>query len=56
MWYDFLFVDKETGEEFLVEEKTLKDAWKIVYKYFDNAKFIETLSVEEGEMLGLDTY
>lgn len=54
--FDYLFEDKETGEQFLVEADSYTEAVKIVRQYFDNYSFLEKMSVEEGEMLGLDTY
>ena len=61
--YDFLFVGREDtdieGEELLCEEPTLEQAWKTLAKYGFTKKdlrFIEKMSVAEGEMLGLDTY
>lgn len=54
--FDYLFKDRETGEEFLVEAESYTEAVKIVRQYFNDYTFLEKLSVEEGEMLGLDTY
>ena len=62
--YDFLFVATEysenEGEEILVECDTLSEAWDILthnYNFNRNEfRFVERMSVEEGEMLGLDTY
>lgn len=62
--YDFLFVLTEEsdneGEEILCEAKSLEDAWNILlYNYNfgrEELRFIEKMSVEEGEWLGLDTY
>ena len=62
--YDFLFVATEysenEGEEILVECDTLGEAWDtLINRYGFNRKdfrFVERMSVEEGEMLGLDTY
>ena len=61
---DFLFVFNESseyaGEHFLVETFNLEEALRILTDdYFfepSEFKFITTLSVEEGEGLGLDTY
>lgn len=61
---DFLFVMTENsaneGEEILCEAKDLFDAWNILlYNYnfsTEELEFVEEMSVEEGEMLGLDTY
>lgn len=54
--FDFLFVDKESGEEFLVETDTLEEARETAKEYFKKPKFIERMSIDEGEWLGLDTY
>lgn len=61
--FDFLFefIDGEwEGEQILCEESTLTDAWKTLCGTWDfernELRFIERMSVEEGEMLGLDTY
>ena len=61
---DYLFVGTEEyafeGEEILCEAKSLEDAWNILLYNYNFAKeeleFIEEMSVEDGEMLGLDTY
>ena len=62
--YDFLFCltehSENEGEYFLYEGDTLKEA--IAYLCDEQGfrrnefRFIERMSVEEGEMLGLDTY
>ena len=61
--YDFLFVLTEysvnEGEEILVECSTLEKAYSILASYGFHrreVRFIEKMSVAEGEMLGLDTY
>ena len=61
--YDFLFVLTEysdnEGEEILVECPTLEEAYNTLahYGFHDyEVRFIEKMSVAEGEMLGLDTY
>lgn len=62
--YDYLFVmtDKSEaeGEEFLVEETSLENAKRLLIENYDfkpeEFRFIERMSVEEGEWLGLDTY
>ena len=64
MIYDFLFEFTEysdnEGEQILVECGTVRDAWNILiddYKFSNKElHYIERMSVEEGEMLGLDTY
>ena len=62
--YDFLFELTEysdnEGEQILCEATSLDSAWACLM--FDHGftkkelRFIERMSVEEGEMLGLDTY
>lgn len=62
--FDFLFVATEysenEGEEILCEAATLADAWEILCGQYGFEKrelrFLEKMSVEEGEWLGLDTY
>lgn len=62
--YDFLFELTEysdnEGEQILVEEPTLEQAWKTLVQGYDfqpeELRFIEKMEVWEGELLGLDTY
>lgn len=63
MLYDFLFELTEysdnEGEQILVECNTLDRAWEVLRQNGftdDEVKFIDRLSVEEGEMLYYDTY
>ena len=63
MLYDFLFELTEfsdnEGEQILVECETLGGAREILRHngfYDDEVMFIDRMSVEEGEMLGYDTY
>ena len=63
MLYDFLFELTEysdnEGEQILVECNTLDRAWEILRHngfHDDEVMFIDRMSVEEGEMLGYDTY
>lgn len=64
MMKDFLFElteDSENeGELILCEEESLDAAWRclVVDNGFEykELRFIEEMSVEEGEMMGLDTY
>lgn len=61
--YDFLFVLTEysdnEGEEILVECESLPEAYCVLeangFARYE-VRFIEKMSVVEGEMLGLDTY
>ena len=61
--FDFLFelteYSENEGEQILVECDTIKEAYEILAHYGFNrneVQYIEKMSVEEGEMLGLDTY
>ena len=61
--YDFLFMLTEysdnEGEEILVECESLPEAYCILEANGfarRDVRFIEKMSVAEGEMLGLDTY
>lgn len=63
MLYDFLFelteYSNNEGEQILVECNTLDRAWEVLHQNGftdDEVKFIDRLSVEEGEMLYYDTY
>ena len=59
-YIDFLFVDTETSEEFLVEvENTMnarKEAIEIARENFENPILIRRVSIEEAEQMGIDTY
>jgi len=62
--YDFLFVLTEysdnEGEEILCEAPSLDAAYTYLTELYgfdrNEVRFIEKMSVAEGEMLGLDTY
>ena len=61
--FDFLFelteYSENEGEQILVECDTIEEAYGILAHYGFNhneVQYIEKMSVEEGEMLGLDTY
>ena len=63
MLYDFLFELTEfsdnEGEQILVECETLGGAREILRHngfHDDEVQFLDRMSVEEGEMLGYDTY
>ena len=63
MLYDFLFelteFSNNEGEQILVECQTLNGAREILrHNGFcdDEVQFLCRMSVEEGEMLGYDTY
>lgn len=61
---DYLFVFTEesdnAGDEVLCEANSLEEAYDIMYGYYEfkeeELKYVEEMSVEEGELLGLDTY
>ena len=53
---DYLFKDMETGENFFVETDSKENAIEIANQYFDNARCIMRLDVEDAERWGLDTY
>lgn len=53
---DYLFKDMETGENFFVETDSKENAIEIANQYFDDARCIMRLDVEDAERWGLDTY
>lgn len=65
-YWDYLFEDNETGEEFLVElniagmtrEEGVVNAYQTALEEtdFEDITFIRSLSPAEGEWLGLDAY
>ena len=56
MWH-YLFEDLESGEEFLVGEKTLGTAIAVAIEYFgENVKYVCQLTEMEAEASGLDEY
>ena len=52
----FVFNDRATGEDFLVEARSEADAIETAQSYFDEPKCFGVISEEEAEMLGWDTY
>lgn len=64
IYRDYLFIDRESGEDFLVEvdvtdlspRDALAEAKRIAEENFDAPSFVEEMSDDEGRMLGLDTY
>ena len=64
IYRDYLFIDRESGEDFLVEvdvtDLSPRDAFakakRIAKENFDAPSFVEEMPPEQGEMLGLDTY
>ena len=59
-WIDFWFVDDESGEEFFVEvrdtEHALADATEIARANFESPRWVATITPEEAEWYGYDTY
>lgn len=67
VWREFLFVDQETDEPFIVdviikaeqnknEEQIKAEAWDIAGEHFEEPRLIRELTQDEAEMLGYDTY
>ena len=52
----YVFNDKETGEDFLVEAKDKDSAVAIAKQYFKKPKCFGEIDFEEAEALGWDTY
>ncbi len=64
----YLFTDLESGEDFIVQvaiswnfleendPEPLDAAYEIAKKYFNEVDWIKSLTEEEAEALGLDTY
>ena len=52
----YQFYDKETGEDFFVEETTKQKAVVKAKKYFQKPVFIEEVSYFYADILGYDTY
>lgn len=57
-WYTYWFQDLESGEEFFVEIQkfNLQSAYQVAHQYFEKPRFIDMVSEEQAEMMGLDTY
>lgn len=56
---NYLFTDRESGEYFFVECKTLTEAWNILWENFgevSDIRFLGVYTVEEADILGYDTY
>lgn len=53
---NFYFIDNETGEDFIVEADTLRNAIHIASTYFEEPQFLREISDYEAEMIGVDTY
>lgn len=56
--YTYWFLDHETGEEFFVEldRDDRFEAIGTAQEYFKSPQFIDMVSLEEAEAMGLDTY
>lgn len=58
--FKFTEYSENEGEQILCEEPTLADAWNTLCNNYGferrELRFIERMSVEEGEWLGLDIY
>lgn len=54
--HEYLFTDNDTGEDFLVEETSLNNAWEIANEFFADPSFIAEVTYEEAEAMGFDTY
>lgn len=64
MMYDYLFVlteySENEGELLLVETTSIGEAYRLLIQTHgfrgEELSFVRRMSVEEGEMLGYDTY
>lgn len=64
----WLFLDYATGDEFIVqldvkynfleddEPDILTEMYEIAQKYFEDVEWLDAITEEEAEALGLDTY
>lgn len=55
-WKTYWFKDYELGEDFFVEETSLKRAIEIANKFFPKPSYCMKVTEEEAEMMGFDTY
>ena len=53
---DYLFMDAETEECFIVQEYTLEAAIEIAQTFYDDPIFLRELTEDEAEDLGFDTF
>lgn len=53
---NYLYYDKASGEEFIVEALNKEEAQRTAEMYFEEPKLDSQISDFEAEMLGLDTY
>lgn len=56
MWRHYLFVDLDSGEEFIVGETNIADAKEAASVYFSSPVYQYEMSELEAEMSGLDEY
>lgn len=56
MWKHYLFVDLESGEEFIVGETNIENATDAASVYFSQPVYQYEMSELEAEMSGLDEY
>lgn len=57
--WNFLFEDKESGEQFFVECENMKECLEILSENDferENLNFLGVFSTEEADILGYDTY
>ena len=52
----YLFEDHITGEEFIVAEDSLSEAFIIANEFFEDPCFLYEIDEEEAEASGLDWY
>lgn len=52
----YLFVDHETGEEFIVGTNSEHDAMTIANEFFDDPEYLYEMTEMEAEASGLDEY
>jgi len=63
-WLDCLFEDYDSGEQFYAELRKksesisdfVDECFEVAKENFEEVKFIEIVSAEVAEMVGLDTY
>ena len=53
---EYLFYDKVSGEEFLVETDMKEKAYLCAYTYFEEPRLLMICTPEDADILGYDTY
>ena len=53
---NYLYFDRASGEEFIVEALNKEEAQETAEMYFEDPILDSLISDDEAEMLGLDTY